>query len=168
MPMELEVRRGRVEPIGATVEVSGNDAHVSSTTVTTFELDGRVVRFRGGTLPFRAGDEAIVAGRASRTGIFHAYAIHLPRQGVVLDVGDGTLAWLVFGGVFGLVGCGMLVATLWQLATIDGEPFGYGGDLFPMFITLVLGLGFGGFGLLFTRHGRDRTGSTARAMLTGS
>ena len=165
MPNGLEVRRGRVEPIGSTIKVSGGEHHVSSITVTTFELNGCVVSYSGGTLPFRAGDEAIVAGQQRADGIFYAHAVRLPRQGVTLDVGDGTLAVRLFGAVFFLIGCGLVLGTLWQLLTIDGEPFGYGGDLFPIFITGVLGAAFSGAGWYIAQRGRDRTGSTARAML---
>lgn len=87
----LELHRGRAEPIATTTEVSGSrEGGVSSTVTTTFELDGCVVQFSG-LVPFRNGDEAVVAGRRDGCGILQAYAVQLPRQDVLL--GSSTGYW---------------------------------------------------------------------------
>ncbi len=135
---ELMVRRGVVEPIDAKIEVSGNEDAISSRTVTTFELDGAVTEFKGGTLPFRAGDEAIVAGKLASSGIFVAYAVALPRQRLLIDAYSPALK--VAGGIFTMIGLGVGIGTL--PGALDALPI-----FFPLIITVILGLVFTGIGL---------------------
>lgn len=135
---KLEVRRGVVEPFNAKTVISGNDNAISSTTVTTFELDGAVTEFRGGTLPFRVGDEAIVAGQLASSGIFVAYAVALPRQRLVIDA--YSPASVATGSIFTIVGLGVGIGTL--PGALDWLP-----SLFPLIITAILSLAFTGIGL---------------------
>lgn len=135
MPFELEVRRGRVEPIASNVHVSGSEV-VSSSTVTTFELDGRVVEFSGSTLPFRPGDEAVVAGQVGGDGVFYAYAIRLPAKG--LTFGGSSVGVQAFGGIFVVAGIGMTIAMVRSLFGMGWEDWP-----FPAFVPVVLGLAFG-------------------------
>lgn len=98
----LEVHRGRAEPIVTTTEVSGSrEGGVSTTVTTTFEMDGSVVEFEG-VVPFRAGDEVVVAGKRDKRGVINAYAVRLPRQGVML--GSSTACW-VGGAIVLAIGC---------------------------------------------------------------
>lgn len=138
MFVKLEMRRGVVEPIDTRTHVSGNDNSVSSTTVTTFELDGAVTEFSGGTLPFRAGDEAIVAGQLTKSGIFVAYAVALPRQRLLLDT--YSISLIAFGGVFTMAGLGVGIGVM--PGALDWLP-----NVGPLIITTILGLAFTGVGL---------------------
>lgn len=159
MRVELEIRRGRVEPIAQTIEVSGTDNSVSSATVTTFELDGAVVEYRGGILPFRAGDEAIVAGSPGRDGMFQAYAVQLPRQGVT--VGGSSALWLLFGAVFIAAGCIAFIAMGGTVFSMDADDWP-----FPAALALILWAAtivFPVAGLAVIRQSRRAT--RARAML---
>jgi hypothetical protein len=168
MTVELQVRKGRVTPLTAAVEVGGVDGNVSSRTVTMFELDGQVIRFSGDSVPFRMGDEAIVAGRLSASGIFQAYAIRLPRQNVLLDTGDNSLFWRVFGGVFFVVGSTLGLSFISKFAQFDGEPFSFLADFLMLLVALVLTVGLAGFGVLAWLAGSDKAVPTARTLLLAS
>ncbi len=135
---KLEVRRGNVEPIGVRTDVSGTENTVSSATVTTFELDGAVTEFSGGTLPFRVGDEAIVAGRLASSGIFVAYAVALPRQRLLLDRYSPTL--VAFGGVFAAAGVGIGIGVI-------PDAMNWLPEVGPLILTSVVSLVFTGAGL---------------------
>ena len=90
MPYGFEVHGGPAFPIATELNVSGGggDTGVSSWTTTTFEIDGCVVEYDD-VVPFRPGDEVVVAGRRDGRGVLNAYAIRLPRQGVLLSVRVG-------------------------------------------------------------------------------
>ncbi len=160
MSNELEVRRGRVEPITVTVRVSGTDNNVSSTTVTMFELDGVVVEYSGGSLPFRSGDEAIVAGYLGGDGVFYADAVRLPRQGVT--VGGSSPFVVLFGAVFVAVGFGAFLFLGGEILTMDASDWPMPGVI-AVVLFLAFSIAFPAAGLAVMRQGRRS--SRARAML---
>lgn len=105
----LEVHGGRAEPIATTTEVSGSrEGGVSTTVTTTFEMDGSVIEFEG-VVPFRAGDEVFVAGKRDKRGVINAYAVRLPRQGVMLGSSGG---YWVGGAIVLAIGCVILAVNV--------------------------------------------------------
>lgn len=137
MPFRLELYRGRAEPIATTVTVSGSrDNGVSSSVTTTFELDGCVVEYSG-VVPFRPGDDVVVAGRRDRRGVLKAAAIRLPRQNVML--GSPTGYW-VGGGMLLVVGCALLLFNVPALYASIAAGSDFGEHAVPVGFGVVLSL----------------------------
>lgn len=107
----MEVRKGLVSNLRATIEVSGDEKSTSTKHITTFRLGSRDVLLRtSDPAPISDGDSIVVAGPVRGGGLIEVLAYRNESNGVSDD--DGQYMHLLAGG-FGLaVG---IIGLLWVI-----------------------------------------------------
>ena len=136
----MEIRKGEVGKLRASIEVGGTDQSTSTTHVVYFQLGPQAVMFRSKDPPaINDGDQVTVAGTSSK-GLFEALAYSNASTGVRGD--SNSLAAVIVGAVFLVIGAGGVLGCL--LAAIRSQKSE------AMLGVAFFGI-FGGFGVYTLR-----------------
>jgi len=133
----MESRRGTVDKIRFSTEVSGDENGTSTSHIASFELDRRPVQLRASRpVILEGGDTVVVAGK-TKGGLFQADACLNETRGIFDH--SPWVAHVAVGSIFLVVGLGGIAFVLWAVISAQIEMFGILYCLFPLIFACAGG-----------------------------
>jgi hypothetical protein len=134
--MQMESRRGTVDKVRFSTEVTGDSNGTSTSHIASFVLARRPVQLRASRpVILERGDTVVVAGK-TKGGLFQADACFNETRGI-FDHSPWVLH-VVVGGIFLCIG---VSGVIWVLIAPHGSPIELLTALFPLIFATVGGWG---------------------------